>query len=246
MPAYNPGDYIRAAVNSVLAQTWSNWELIVVDDGSTDGTSAYVVGLADPRIRVIHQKNQGVSVARNAALDVACGELITFLDADDALPPDSLASRVRYLDEHPDVDIVDGRITIRDTQLGTSLQERPSGIAGPYFPRLIRLDSSVFFGVAVMVRRAAIGNTRFRVGLTHCEDLLFLLEASNGKNWQYGAVDSSVYWYRTGADSAMTNLDGLEKGYFFLYESCQVLGDCTLEDIEYLYRRIRGYWCAAG
>jgi len=239
LPAYNPGHLLREAVESVLSQSWTNWELIIVNDGCTDETANYLDSLIDTRIRVIHQANKGVSAARNAALDIAMGEWVAFLDADDVLPPDSLASRIRYQDHHPDIDIIDGRITIKDFKLDETLRERLGGIPGKYFPRLIRLDSAVFFGVAVMVRRASVGNARFKVGLTHCEDLLFLLEASNGRNWQYGAVDDSVYWYRTGGASAMTNLCGLEDGYFRLYESCHMLSECTLEDLEYLYLRIR-------
>jgi len=239
MPAFNAEQYLATAIDSMLGQVFQDWELIIVNDGSNDGTRAYLDNLQDPRIHVLHQPRLGVSAARNAALELAKGDIITFLDADDALPPDSLAVRVRYLDEYPNVDILDGKIAIKDAQLSKTLRIRLGGITGPYFLRLIRLDSSVFFSIAVMIRRAAIGKTRFRVGLTHCEDILFLLEASSGNNWQYSAVDSFVYCYRTGLVSSMSNLDGLEDGYFHLYESCQMLSDCKLEDREYLYRRIR-------
>ena len=135
--------------------------------------------------------------------------------------------------------ILDGRITIKDAALATTLRERVGGNHGPYFSRLIRLDSSVFFSVAVMVRRAAIGATRFENGLSHCEDLLFLLEAANKRDWVYGAVDETVYLYRTGAGSAMSNLEGLERGYLYLYGRCRLLEEATAEDLAYLYRRIR-------
>lgn len=239
MPAFNAARYLSDAIGSVLAQRFEKWELIIVNDGSTDGTRIYLDKLRDPRIRVHHQANCGVSCARNAGLDFARGEFVTFLDADDALPEESLAIRVRYLQEHPEVQIVDGRITVKDEELKGTLRERLGGVSGPYFPRLIRLDSSVFFGVAVMVRRAAIGTVRFQAGLTHCEDLLFLLEAANKKRWIYGSVDDSVYWYRTGTGSAMSNLAGLEQGYLHLLKCCQSLEEGTPEDLAYLYRRIR-------
>ena len=238
-PVFNGCHVLADAVNSVAAQTCGDWEWIIVNDGSTDGTAAYLDALTDPRIRVVHQANAGVSSARNVGLTMARGGFVTFLDADDALPARSLEVRAAFLDDHPSASVVDGRVLIKDAALGATLSERAGGDLGPYFPRLSRLDSTVFFGVAVMVRRAAIGTARFRAGLSHCEDLLFLLEAANGNAWVYGAVDEPVYCYRTGASSAMSNLDGLEKGYLRLYESCQRLKEATPDDLAYLYRRIR-------
>jgi hypothetical protein len=137
------------------------------------------------------------------------------------------------------VSVVDGRIMIKDAALSATLRERAGGLKGPFFSRLIRLDSTVFFNVAVMVRRSAVGQAHFQVGLSHCEDLLFLLEAANRNAWVYGAVDEPVYCYRTGASSAMSNLHGVEKGYQYLYERCHQFEDATPADLAYLYRRIR-------
>ena len=90
MPAYNSEVYIRESIDSVLAQSFSDFELIVVDDGSTDTTAAIVESYTDRRIRLIRQPNQGVSVARNTGLEAAKGEFITFLDSDDLCYPDFL------------------------------------------------------------------------------------------------------------------------------------------------------------
>ena len=238
-PAYNAARYLPQAVASVVEQSFQDWELIIINDGSTDATRDYLDTLTDPRIRVIHQENGGVSRARNAGLECARGAFVTFMDADDALPRESLAVRVRYLDAHPEVTVVDGRITIKDAALAKTLRERVGGNRGPYFSRLIRLDSSVFFSVAVMVRRAAIGQARFQPGLSHCEDLLFLLQAADQNAWIYSSVEEPVYCYRKSPTSAMSNLDGLESGYLNLYESCKLLKDATPADLAYLYRRIR-------
>lgn len=93
VPVYNAGRWLGDAIASVEAQTWSDWELVAVDDGSTDGSGALCDGHAahDPRIRVVHKSNGGLSSARNAGLDAARGEWVTFLDADDLLPRDALA-----------------------------------------------------------------------------------------------------------------------------------------------------------
>lgn len=89
VPAYNAERWLDTAVASVTAQTVRDWELVLVDDGSTDGTPALCDRLAagDRRIRIMHTTNGGLSAARNNGLDVACGEWVTFLDADDLLHP---------------------------------------------------------------------------------------------------------------------------------------------------------------
>ena len=85
VPIYNVEKYLRQCLDSVIAQTFSDWEMILVDDGSTDrsGIIADEYAAADDRIAVIHEKNAGLSAARNAGIDVACGEYIYFLDSDD-------------------------------------------------------------------------------------------------------------------------------------------------------------------
>lgn len=92
IPVYNGERYIQRAVEGVLAQTFADWELLLVDDGSTDGTAAVCDEYAGERIRGIHQKNGGVSTARNAGIGLAQGEYIAFVDADDIIERDYLAN----------------------------------------------------------------------------------------------------------------------------------------------------------
>ncbi|MCI7792187.1 MAG: glycosyltransferase [Lachnospiraceae bacterium] len=89
IPVYNIEDYIGKCLDSVLAQTYQNYEVIIVDDGSTDGTAGVCDEYAqkDERIRVIHKKNEGVSVARNTGIDIATGEYFLFFDGDDFMEP---------------------------------------------------------------------------------------------------------------------------------------------------------------
>ena len=90
IPVYNCAPYVDRCIRSVMAQTHRDLEIICVDDGSTDGSGTILDELSreDGRIRVIHQENAGVSAARNAGIDMASGELFTFVDGDDTIEPD--------------------------------------------------------------------------------------------------------------------------------------------------------------
>ncbi|MEM6460773.1 MAG: glycosyltransferase family A protein [Pseudomonadota bacterium] len=237
MPAYNAGNFLTEAIDSVFTQTWENWELIIIDDGSTDDTPTILKGYVDPRLRVIQQVNAGVSAARNVGLDVAQGEFLMFLDADDRLPADAIANRAGFLDAHPEVDIVNGAVDV--TSNGRLLRQyRPDLTAGLLLDRLARLEEGVFFSVNYMIRREKVGNHRFPEGLSHCEDLIFFLSLAHDKNLCYGAVDDIIYEYRIQPGSAMSNLDGLERGYLALLECASSLSRVNSDMYRFLERRV--------
>ncbi|MBO0725797.1 MAG: glycosyltransferase family 2 protein, partial [Blastocatellia bacterium] len=100
MPTFNRADTISRAIRSVQAQTFDDWELIVVDDGSTDNTVAMIEG-CDARLKLIRQENQGTAGARNAGLRASAGRYIAFLDSDDEWLPHHLALCVGFLDAFP-------------------------------------------------------------------------------------------------------------------------------------------------
>lgn len=98
MPSYNTASYISASIKSVLAQTYSNWELIIVDDCSTDNTDAIVAGFKDARIKFFKNiKNSGAALTRNRALREAKGEWIAFLDSDDLWLPEKLERQIMFM-----------------------------------------------------------------------------------------------------------------------------------------------------
>jgi glycosyltransferase involved in cell wall biosynthesis len=101
IPVYNGEAFLAEAISSVLAQNYEPLEIIVVDDGSTDGSAAVVKSYTD--VRYIYQSNQGVASARNSGLSAAKGTFIAFLDADDTWPSRKLQIQVEYLREHPSV-----------------------------------------------------------------------------------------------------------------------------------------------
>src|SRR5260370_952192 len=104
IPLYNKAAYIKRALDSVRAQTFADYEVIVVDDGSTDGGGDLVTGYGDPRVRLIRQNNAGPGPARNRGIEDAAGPYLTFLDADDEWMPTFLEKSLGLLDQYgPDV-----------------------------------------------------------------------------------------------------------------------------------------------
>lgn len=101
MPVYNGERFIAEAIDSILAQTYGKWELIVINDGSTDDSIDFVSSVEDPRVRLFHQKNRGLACARNAGIEQARGAYLAFLDADDAWLPGFLARCVGALQADP-------------------------------------------------------------------------------------------------------------------------------------------------
>lgn len=106
MPCYNAAAHLPVSIGSVLAQTFSDWELIAVDDGSTDSTLTWLGKQPDPRIHVHTQSNKGVSAARNAGLAMAKGEYVAFLDSDDTWASDFLARMLEAITSEPDIGLV--------------------------------------------------------------------------------------------------------------------------------------------
>ena len=102
IPAYNAEKWIRESIQSALAQSWRNTEIIVVDDGSTDGTRAAAEESANAKVRILHQPNGGAARARNAGLAAARGKYIQFLDADDLLSVDKIELQMGVLEQHGD------------------------------------------------------------------------------------------------------------------------------------------------
>ncbi len=108
MPAYNAGEFIAESIDSVIGQTFTNWELIIVDDGSTDNTAsiAQQYQSSDPRVRYFHQQNSRQGKARNTGIKNSTGRYIAFLDADDLWTNDKLQLQVDILNARPEIDLV--------------------------------------------------------------------------------------------------------------------------------------------
>jgi glycosyltransferase involved in cell wall biosynthesis len=135
MPTFNRADTIRRAIRSVQTQTFTDWELIVVDDGSTDNTVALIEGL-DPRLKLIRQENQGTAGARNAGLSASAGSYIAFLDSDDEWLPHHLELCVSFLEAFPGEQFVTNELW-EDLGQGRIVNHYRMEIE-EYYPRMAR------------------------------------------------------------------------------------------------------------
>ncbi len=237
MPAYNAAAYISVAIQSVLNQTYQNWELLIVNDGSKDDTEAKIQAFEDSRIQYFRQENQGVSAARNLALKQMQGDFFCFLDADDAYPPQSIEARLKVFEESEDIYFVDGTVLRKDADLKETLSVKKHSFVGNPRSALIRLDESCFFGPSWMLRRKKDRRYQMKEGMTHAEDLFFYISISD--KGIYKSCEEEILYYRVTDSSAMSNLKGLENGYAELYQEVKKIEDVEQEDLNYLKKRIR-------
>ncbi len=116
MPVYNARRYLLAALRSILSQDFKDFELLVVNDGSTDGSEGLLTVVNDPRVRILHQEHGGIVSALNRGLAEARGELIARMDADDIAVPRRLGLQARFMDANPDVHLLGSRFVYIDAR----------------------------------------------------------------------------------------------------------------------------------
>jgi len=218
MPAYNVEPYVGEALRSVLAQTFTDFEVVVVDDGSTDRT-AEVVGAcaaADARVRLVRQANRGLAGARNTALRMARGDLFALLDSDDLWEPDFLAEQVAILRQRPDVDIVTGNGWIMGgPQDGELARPCPDGRPQPDLASILGDEFAVFI-MSVFRRRVYEIVGCFDETLRTNEDYEFWLRAALS-GCRFTRNDRPLGHYRVRADSLSANEMRMLRGILVVY-----------------------------
>lgn len=183
IPAYNRSGHLVAAVESVLAQTFREFELVVVDDGSTDDTRERMAALcaSDERIKYVSKENGGRSTARNRGIDESSGDWLIFLDSDDLLEPAALETFVELIEEFPHVDVLAGSKTFID-ESGEAIaapwtENDPDEVYGAIDDPYLRIIRQFFFTPGTFcIRRDKC--PKFRREFEVCEDYDFLLNAA--------------------------------------------------------------------
>lgn len=198
VPIYNAEKYLDSCIQSVLRQTYTNWELILIDDGSTDksGRIAEEYGFADERITVFHQKNLGVSLARNQGIDEATGNYVVFLDADDELIEDCLAKTVNIAEE-TNADVVAGR-SCENQEL---FQDRIIWTGAEALENSLKDHLFTYSACAKLIRREFIGKTRFTPDIRINEDSYFVFQLLCKQN-VFVLTNDVIYFYRENSESS--------------------------------------------
>ena len=207
VPCYQNGRTLARTVQSIMGQTVTDWELIAVDDGSRDDTLLVLQALAreEPRMRVLHQENGGVSAARNAGMAAARGTWLMFVDADDWLLPDALEHLLSLTEDQ--LDIVCGAYEMRYAQQGGRVEKHTcaSGDLQTVLESLIRGDSALNSMCARLYRTDMLRQAKITapLGVKVGEDVLFNLDAfAAARAWRMS--ERTIYVYEFGGDSAMT------------------------------------------
>jgi len=211
IPCYNSAKYLRACMDSVLAQTFADFEAILIDDGSKDHTLAIAreIEKQDARVRVLAQKNSGVAAARNLGLDHARGEWVTFVDSDDLLPTDELKTLLSACEDGVDMVVCAHETFDENGAIETVvpqsrwMDKRGEARRHAICLRLIEGDCVLNIMCNKLHRRALIEREHLRLaqGVRMAEDALFNLEAVLcGEGTAY--VNHVAYRYRMHAASA--------------------------------------------
>ena len=235
VPVYNVDSYLPQCLDSILAQTFTDWEAILVDDGSTDRSGVICDEYAkqDSRIRVIHRENAGVSSARNAGMAIALGEYLYFTDADDELLPDCLT--ILHSNMGDDVDLVTASYQrYHDGEFIPDVHSRAGGLFSvkDYLETISTLPNAHFcerYCVTKLFRKSIIedNNLRFDSRFAYREDVLFLYSYVVCCSCGVVGVNKPVYnYYRRTSGAAVSHTKGLtphSSDIFFAIERCFIL-----------------------
>jgi len=230
-PFHQSEKYLEEAIQSVIKQSYNNWELLLINDGSTDKSKQIALGFDDPRIRYFEQENKGVSAARNLGLSNMKGDYFCFLDADDSLTENSLESRRLKFDVDSFIRFVDGTVHKMDFQLKNIEEVWKPSFEGNPLSDLVQLTGESFFGPSWMIKRDHKRIYKLEENLTHTEDLYFYMQLAKDDG-VYAYTDEAILNYRDTPNSAMKNLRGLEIGYRYIEEQIENWDEISANDLS--------------
>ncbi|MHB0960555.1 MAG: glycosyltransferase [Pirellulaceae bacterium] len=201
IPCFNHAQYLGEAIESVLAQTCQDFEIIVIDDGSTDATPE--VARRYPEVHYLRQTNQGLSAARNAGIAASRGPYLVFLDADDRLVPEALSAGLRCIQDHGECAFVSGGHRRIDEAGAVIQQPTPPQIENDHYLALLRGNYVGMHGAVMYQRSCLVACGGFNTRLAVCEDYdLYLRLARSHSVRCHGSV---VAEYRTYTNSMSAN-----------------------------------------
>lgn len=211
IPAYNHELFVADAINSVLLQSFSDFEIIAIDDGSTDNTFDEMKKINDSRIRLFHQTNIGAAETINRGIDLSQGQYITILNSDDLFDPERLAEFKQYMDEYPDTMVLSSLVQPVDI-LGNHLKPESGNASHDYWLKWyetavqnLRMDDGYFFSLLqsnfvvstsniFLNSRIFQNEAKFNPVLSYCHDYEFLLRTL--QKYRFGFIHQKLVNYR--------------------------------------------------
>jgi len=245
LPTYNRAAFLAAAVDSVLTQTFQNFELIVVDDGSTDATPDVVQAYSDQRLVYLRQNNYGRSAARNKAIGHARGSLIAFLDSDDEYLPGKLEMQVAFMREHPEIGMVYTSAICIDKDGNSIAYSYSASAKGSIYKQVAFFVPITITLPTVMVRREVLeGTGLFDQEMSRFEDTDLWRRIA--KHYLVGAITTPTCRLRTHDDNALVAQDAEGIVEAIDYYVCKVLREDDDMDPGFLKRGAAGLYAYYG
>lgn len=218
IPMYNAEPYICQCVQSVMSQTWENLEILVIDDGSTDQGLKICeeLGSTDGRIRILTQRNRGVSAARNRGIEEADGEYIFFLDSDDVIHPCLIEALVKGAERFQAGMAFCGYVRLDDREMEERLTKTSENACTVRWETAEQKKTEEWFHIRFerelsgiggkLIRRECIGRQRFYERLASGEDTIFLYDLCR-RQVKLAFADAEWYYYRIHPDSVTHSYD---------------------------------------
>ncbi|ABA20467.1 Glycosyl transferase, family 2 [Trichormus variabilis ATCC 29413] len=217
IPAYNAERTILATISSVQQQTFSDFELIIINDGSTDRTLELIQNIQDERLKIFSYENGGLPVARNRGISLASGEFIAFLDADDLWTPDKLELQLAALQQNPEAGVAYSWTYFMDEQGKSSIPGVSLFFEGDVQANLL-VNNFLASGSNPLVRKQAIESVGdFDSNYKACEDWDYWLRLS--ADWNFVVVRKHQIFYRQSATSmSSTKVKNMEDNGLLVIE----------------------------
>jgi glycosyltransferase involved in cell wall biosynthesis len=237
IPAYNAERTIAATVDSVLAQTFTDFELIVIDDGSKDGTADIVDAVGDTRVTCVRTENGGVSVARNRGIERASGSFVAFLDADDAWKPAKLERQHAAISARPDIGVCFPATEVVDDDLRVTGSH--AAVHRNDYTQALLLEGNIIAGSAssVMARASLFDRVGgFDASLSLCADWDMWLRLSAAT--AFLPIDEPLALYRSVPGTMSSNPAVLERDTFAMFD--KFYADPASAPYESIRRRAYG------
>ncbi|SKB12238.1 Glycosyltransferase involved in cell wall biogenesis [Planktothrix sp. PCC 11201] len=232
IPVYNGEKTIQKTIESVLKQTFKDWELIIIDDGSQDSTVKIIREIEDSRIRIFSYSNAGLASSRNRGIDHAQGEYITFLDADDLWTPDKLEAQFQALQEHPEAAVAYSWTDYIDQSSQFLHSGRQITINGDVYEHLL-VNNFLENGSNPLIRKQALNQVgEFDTSLKAGEDWDMWLRLA--ADYQFVVVTRPQILYRVSTGSMSSQIKNQERECLKVIEKAFKFAPESRQNLKYL------------